>query len=112
MAKVALNTLSLKELVELQSDVATAIVERKAADKTALQQKMAEMAAASGFTLGELLDGGKAKRGARAGSGGTAPVKYRNPENPSETWSGRGRMATWLKERIGKRGVKAEDFLV
>ena len=112
MAKIALNSLSLKELIELQSDVATAIVERKAADKGELQQKMAAMVAESGFTLGELLNGGKGKRGGKAGSGGTAPVKYRNPENPGETWSGRGRMATWLKDKIAKRGVKKDDFAV
>ena len=112
MAKIALNNLSLKELIELQSDVATAIVDRKAADKAALKQKMAELVAESGFTLDELVNGTKGKRGPKAGNGGTAPVKYRNPENPEETWSGRGRMATWLKDKIAKRGVKVEDFAV
>lgn len=28
--------------------------------------------------------------------GGKVPPKYRNPENPLETWSGRGRMPLWL----------------
>ena len=112
MAKIALTGLSLKELIELRSDLDTAIVERKATDKAELQQKMTAMAAASGYTLGELLNGSKVKRAGRAGKGGTAPVKYRNPENPNETWSGRGRMANWLKDKIAKRGVKVEEFLV
>lgn len=47
--------------------------------------------------------------------GGTASrdpvaVKYRDPDT-GETWSGRGRMATWLAERI-KAGAKLDDFLV
>ena len=50
MAKIALNNLSLKELIELQSDVATAIVDRKAADKAALKQKMAELVACLLYT--------------------------------------------------------------
>ena len=112
MAKIAVNNLTVKELIELRSDVDAAIIERKAADKAELQQKMVALAAASGFTLGELLNGSKGKRTARAGKGGSAPVKYRNPENHEETWSGRGRMATWLKDKIGKRGVKIEDFRV
>ena len=112
MAKIALHNMSLKELIELQSDVATAIVDRKAADKAALKQKMAELVAESGFTLDELMSGSKGKRGAKAGNGSSAPIKYRNPDNPDETWSGRGRMATWLKDKLGKRGAKIEDFAV
>lgn len=37
-------------------------------------------------------------------------AKYRYPET-GETWSGRGRMAGWLSERI-KAGARLEDFLV
>lgn len=36
-------------------------------------------------------------------------AKYRDPET-GETWSGRGRMATWLAERV-KAGARLEDFL-
>lgn len=38
-----------------------------------------------------------------------AAVKYRDPET-GETWSGRGRMAKWLAERI-KAGDRLGDFL-
>lgn len=37
--------------------------------------------------------------------------KYRNPENPQETWSGRGRPARWLQELLDA-GARIEDFLV
>ncbi len=37
--------------------------------------------------------------------------KYRNPDDPDQTWSGRGRMALWLREKI-EAGGKLEDFLV
>jgi DNA-binding protein H-NS len=35
--------------------------------------------------------------------------KYRDPENPSNTWAGRGAVPRWMKERI-KSGAKKEDF--
>lgn len=38
-------------------------------------------------------------------------AKYRNPEKPEETWSGRGKMARWLREKL-EAGGKLEDFLV
>lgn len=39
----------------------------------------------------------------------TVAAKYRDPKT-GDTWSGRGRMATWLAERI-KAGGRLEDFL-
>lgn len=42
----------------------------------------------------------------------TAPIapKYRDPET-GHTWTGRGRMATWLAEKI-RAGRSLEDFLI
>ena len=37
--------------------------------------------------------------------------KYRNPDNPSETWSGRGVPPKWLAEKIAAGGSR-EDFLI
>lgn len=37
--------------------------------------------------------------------------KYADPERPQLTWSGRGRMARWLRERIAA-GAELEDFRI
>jgi hypothetical protein len=37
--------------------------------------------------------------------------KYRNPENPAETWAGRGLRPRWLTAAI-KGGKKFEDFAI
>jgi DNA-binding protein H-NS len=37
--------------------------------------------------------------------------KYRNPKNPGETWSGRGKQPLWLAKRLGA-GSKLDDFLI
>ena len=37
--------------------------------------------------------------------------KYRNPENPAETWAGRGLKPRWLVAAV-KSGKKPEDFLI
>lgn len=36
--------------------------------------------------------------------------KYRDPENPHNTWSGRGHMAAWLREKL-EAGANMDDFL-
>ncbi|MBV8893691.1 MAG: H-NS histone family protein [Acidobacteria bacterium] len=43
---------------------------------------------------------------------GPLPPLYRNPENPAETWSGRGIPPRWLREQMEKTGKPKEDFLI
>jgi DNA-binding protein H-NS len=42
---------------------------------------------------------------------GPVAPKYRNPENPTETWAGRGLKPRWLTAAI-KGGKKLEDFAI
>lgn len=44
------------------------------------------------------------------GKSGSVKAKYRDPKT-NETWSGRGRMASWLKRRLDA-GEKIEKYLV
>lgn len=37
--------------------------------------------------------------------------KYRNPERPSETWSGRGRQPRWVGAQL-RSGMLIDDFLI
>jgi DNA-binding protein H-NS len=37
--------------------------------------------------------------------------KYRNPERPSETWSGRGKRPRWMSAQL-KSGKKVDEFLI
>lgn len=91
-----LNSLSLDELMALQKDVAKAIenfqVRRKAEALAAIEAAAKD----HGFTLAELTDGAiKTKPAPR-------PAKYRHPENPEMTWSGRGRQPVWVKEALAE----------
>lgn len=106
MSKVNLDKLTHKDLIELQKDVAAAINLRRSEELADLKKKMAEMAGASGFDLAELLSGKRA-----AGKRGPVAVKYRNPKDPSQTWTGRGRKPTWMVEAL-KKGAKIESFAV
>jgi len=38
-------------------------------------------------------------------------AKYRNPDNPSETWAGRGRKPKWVDERLAS-GSSLDDLLI
>ena len=108
---IDIDSLSLKELTALLIEVEAAIPEKKKTEIVGLRVKLEAVAAEAGYTLAEVVGGRAGKRGPAASSGMVA-VKYRNPDNPAETWSGRGRTARWLAEKLKKRGVKVEEFAV
>src|SRR3954471_9027065 len=57
-----------------------------------------------------LGDGG-GKRGGSKMKGRKVAAKYRNPQNRSETWAGRGAMPRWMAAAV-KAGKKRESFLI
>jgi DNA-binding protein H-NS len=109
MAKngIDLSKLSIEEMQALTRDIETEIVARRAADKERVLTQMRELAGSLGMTLEELL---REERGGGGGGGGVAP-KYRNPENPALTWSGRGKRPLWINEALAA-GKTLEDLAV
>lgn len=92
---IDLETLSLDELKKLSRDVEKAIAtfeERKRKDALKAIEKVARD---HGFTIDEVIKTQKsaARKPAR-------DAKFRNPANPSETWSGRGRQPGWYKDAM------------
>jgi DNA-binding protein H-NS len=83
-----LDKMSLKELLGLDAKVKAAIQEKRVSERHEMRAIMEEMARASGFSVGELFGRGKAK------SKGVA--KFRNPKDPTQTWTGRGRRPNWM----------------
>ena len=106
MAVPSVDKLSYKQLLDLQTRISKAIDARKQEEKLELKRRMTELAAASGFEIGEVL--GK-QRGVRKGS--TVAPKYRHPKDPSLTWTGRGRQPNWLTAEL-KKGRKLDSFLI
>jgi DNA-binding protein H-NS len=100
-----LNTLSLKELKDLQSQVTKAIATFDDKRKREAIAAMEELARVKGFSLAELT-GAPANRKRTPSS-----AKYANPANPSDTWTGRGRKPRWFSEAMAE-GKKPEDLAI
>jgi DNA-binding protein H-NS len=103
-----IENMSAKELTELQAAVTAAIAEKKISEKADLKARLSALASDSGFSLEELLGLRKGKNGAKSAS----VAKYRNPDAPDQTWTGRGRKPNWLVEKLKKRGVTMEEFAI
>lgn len=105
---INLNDLSLKELKDLQSQVARAIASFEDRKKKAALAELDEKAREMGFaSLADLLGTtpvrGKAKSATAA--------KYANPADPGQTWTGRGRKPGWFTAALDA-GRQPEDLAI
>lgn len=103
---VDLSKLSEKELGKLSNEIEVELRTR-AKNKRTDARKAAEAAAKKhGFSLNELL-------GPKKGAAKKAPAapKFKNPKNPDETWSGRGRQPAWYKAAL-KAGTDPKKLAV
>ena len=102
--KINVNTMSRNELIKLQGDIEKALANLDQRQKAEAKKAMEEAAKKYGFTVDELV--GKAK-----GTRSKGVAKFRNPADPKQTWSGRGRQPGWIKDGLAK-GKKIEDFAI
>lgn len=85
------------------------VAEAEEAAKVELREKITLLLKDTGFGLADLFPRYGATSGSKRKAGSTVPVRYRDPANPENTWTGRGRQPTWLTDAI-KTGKKVEDF--
>jgi DNA-binding protein H-NS len=97
-----LKSMSIDKLMKLKSQVEGALATKVADERRTLEAELGK--------LSHFASGGSHAKGRRGASGKVAP-KYRNPENPAETWAGRGLKPRWLAAAI-KAGKKLEHFSI
>jgi DNA-binding protein H-NS len=101
----SLDKMSYAQLAALRTRVDGLMVEKQSAERAALRQKMADMAKDHGLSLDEVL--GKRRKGK-----GSVAIKYQDPKNPDNTWTGRGRMPRWMVAATKGSKAKKDDFLI
>ncbi len=105
MAGFNLEAMSLKELRQLQKDLARAISTYEDRHKAEARAKLDAIAKEMGYSLAELI--GVEVKTTRAPAG----AKYRHPENAALTWSGRGRKPQWFAEAL-KKGMTPGELAI
>jgi len=90
-----LSRYTSNELQQLKKDIDKEIERRRKQEAKQAQQELKDVAQKYGFSLSELMPSSSAK-GTRSTSKGT--IRFRHPQDPTKTWSGRGRKPVWVKE--------------
>ena len=102
MARVDVDRMTFKELLDLEAKLQKAIALARGRERANVKQELTALAEKHGFTLRELVGG--------RGKGKVVAPKYANPDDPSQTWAGRGRKPLWLVAKMRKRGTKLQQF--
>lgn len=98
--------MSREELIELKDSIDRRLVEIEKEQRVAALAEMREIANRHGISLNEMVEMATAS----ATPSGALP-KYRDPENPGNTWTGRGRKPKWLVAAL-EAGADIETFAI
>ena len=107
--KPDISKLSVEELKRLQVEAEALIVSKKDQAIEDAYDQIVAIADGLGLSIEELLELGEQKR--KKTTRKAVEPRYRNKNNPEDTWTGRGKQPRWLVAELEK-GAKLEDFLI
>ena len=109
MADIDLSGLNIDQLNDLVGKAQAEKAARQKQRRKDLRSELERRVAADGYKLGDIfpeLGSGSANRSQRQ----KRPVKFRNPQNPDDTWTGIGRSPKWVQAILGERGIDMAAF--
>jgi len=110
---IDLNAMSRKELEKLKAKIEKALQKLDAKDRKAALVAAEKAAAAHGYSLAEITSDMAPKKQAKSKAAAKAPspAKYKNPDDPDQTWSGKGRQPAWFKSAVAA-GVSTDTMKI
>lgn len=104
-----LSKLNLGELKALQGQVGVEMNSREKSEIKKARKDIETIAKSLGLSLKDLL-GNSDTKGRVSKPSGKVAAQYRNPQDASQEWTGRGRQPGWVKELLasGKNLMSAK----
>jgi DNA-binding protein H-NS len=103
---IELKRLNKQQLADLIARASSRSRELDAEELDKVRAEVRAYAKSKGYTIEQLFGGrgrGKSRR--------KAAPKYRNPSDPTQTWSGRGKRPRWFHAAL-RAGKKEKDLLI
>jgi DNA-binding protein H-NS len=95
------ETMPLDDLWELYNQIGRVIAEQMTSEKRKLEQRLSQLQG----------NGVQASPEAQRRPYPKVYPKYQNPDDPSQTWSGRGKKPHWINDRL-EAGKSIEELLI
>lgn len=102
-----IEQLSESELAELIAKASRELETKRQGKRREVMNQIRELAASIGVTV-EFSEPDK-KTSSRKGT--SVPIKYRDPDNPKNAWTGRGMKPRWLSAHLSQ-GRSLDEFLI
>lgn len=106
---IDISKLNTKQLNDLSHKLEERQIEIRKSAITKLRTRIEKDIHEAGFTIDDLYPT-RRRRGSIA-KRSPLPPKFRDPTNPDNTWSGRGKRPNWFKAALAK-GKKEKDLLI
>jgi DNA-binding protein H-NS len=101
-----LKGLSEDQLKDMINNAEKALKEKQLNKRKEVIAQIKELAASAGITVDIKEEDGRSSR-----KGVKVSAKYRNPENPDQTWTGRGVAPKWMQALLNA-GREKTEFLI
>lgn len=102
-----LNNLSVNELQTMIENAEAALKIKQASQRKEVLAQIKSLAASIGVTV-EIHE---AEEKMHKRKGAKVAAKYRNPDDASQTWTGRGVMPKWMRA-LNESGRDKSEFLI
>lgn len=106
-APASIRDLSVGELRALQTEIVALLAQKEAQARLDFKREFLDRMIELNLTLDDLKpEKPKTERKKR-----DLPIRYRDPENPENTWTGVGKPKRWLQEKLDQ-GRALDEFAI
>jgi len=99
-----IESMPLSELRSLRAGIEQELRRRGSATQR-LVRKLEKLATSQGLSLKELIGTAGGSEQILTVSPVGTPIKYRNPDNPAQGWTGHGRNPKWVTDHLANGGT-------
>jgi DNA-binding protein H-NS len=103
--------MSVDEMWQLHEEISRVLSIRLTAEKCELEHRLAQLSGKRDFLSSDLLEERSLTGPRERRRYPRVLPKYRDPDEPSATWSGRGKQPCWLRAAL-KAGRSIEEFVI
>lgn len=108
MASIDLTGLGIERLAQLLSNAQAEMAAREQHNRKELRAELERRAATEGYQLSDIFPEIGAASPGRARR--KRPPRYRDPQNPEQTWGGTGHTPKWVQAILDERGIDLPAF--
>ena len=108
MTEIDIAELSIEGLTDLLGKAQSEMASRERQRRKDLRAELERRVAAEGYKMNDIFPELGTASPSRARS--KRPAKYRDPQNPDQTWSGIGRTPKWVQAILDERGIDIAAF--